>query len=408
MALSGTLQSNQYSGSGGKRGIQLNWSATQNVANNTSTISWSLTSNGTTSSGYWYESGNFKVVIDGSTVYSSATRIQLKQGVTIASGSKTITHNADGTRSFSAHIEAGIYTVAVNCKGDGSWTIDTIPRATQPTVSASSVAMNSAVTISTPRASSSFTHTLTYAFGGTSGTIASGVGTSYSWTVPLSLANQVPNSTSGTCTITCNTYNGSTLIGTKTVTFTATVPSSVVPSVSTITCTDPTGNLSKYGAYVQNKSTVKVVVSASGSYSSSISAYKIVANNVTYTSNSPTTGALSASGTNTITVTVTDSRGRTASKSTTISVLAYSTPTISYLNAGRCNASGVADENGAYIKASFRTIVTALNNKNHASAVLQYKKNTESTWVTAATYTNYDQSPSMVLQQKQILHTMSR
>ena len=61
-----------------------------------------------------------------------------------------------------------------------------------------------------------------------------GVGTSTSWTVPLSLANQVPNGVSGTCTITCKTYNGSTLIGTKTTSLTLTVPSSIVPEISTI------------------------------------------------------------------------------------------------------------------------------------------------------------------------------
>jgi len=97
------------------------------------------------------QSGNFKVVIDGATVY------QPEQGVTIASGTKTITHNADGTRSFSAHIEAGIYTVAVNCTGDGSWSLNTIPRASSfGDVTGNTIGSPIAVNIN--RASSLFTH----------------------------------------------------------------------------------------------------------------------------------------------------------------------------------------------------------------------------------------------------------
>lgn len=88
--------------------------------------------------------------------------------------------------------------------------------------------MGSATTISISRASSSFTHTLTYSFGSATGTITTkATSTSVSWTPALALANQIPSTTSGTCTITCDTYNGSTKIGTKTCTLTLTVPVSV-------------------------------------------------------------------------------------------------------------------------------------------------------------------------------------
>lgn len=115
----------------------------------------------------------------------------------------------------------------------GTHTLDTIPRAS--TVSATNTNLNSASTITITRASSSFTHTLTYSFGSTTGTIVSKTtSTSVSWTPALTLANQIPNAVSGTCTITCDTYNGSTKIGSKTCTLTLTVPASVKPTMTNL------------------------------------------------------------------------------------------------------------------------------------------------------------------------------
>lgn len=124
MASSGSFNTNGYS----VRYLTFSWNvASQSVAGNSTTINWSLKgAGGNTTS--WYQSGNFKVVIDGKTVYSSATRIKLYNGTVVASGSYTMTHASDGKRSFSAYAEAGIYTVAVNCSGSGSWELPTIAR----------------------------------------------------------------------------------------------------------------------------------------------------------------------------------------------------------------------------------------------------------------------------------------
>lgn len=402
MALSGSFQTSKDSHNAGSEWpcyIYVEWSATQSVDNNTSTISWAAYggSDGTSTTKYT-ETGPVAVTINGTTVLSLTSRFTMTKGQKIGSGTITIAHNTDGTKSISVGISAAIWQTAVNCTYSGTITLNTIPRATTPTVSSSSVAMNSAVTINTPRASSSFTHTLTYSFGSASGTIATGVGTSYSWTVPLSLANQVPNNTSGSCTITCKTYSGNTLIGTKTVTITLTVPSSVVPSISSVSTSDPTGYLSTYGAYVQGKSTLKVSVSASGSYSSTIKSYKIVANGSTYTANGSTTGTLKSSGSNSISVTVTDSRGRTASKSVSISVLAYSNPSISALVVARCLSDGTADASGAYMKVTVGASITALNSKNSKTIVIDYKKTSDSRWTTYKKYTDrYSLSDSYVI-----------
>lgn len=110
------------------RYLTFSWAVkSQSVSNNSTTISWTLKGAGGSTTSY-YKAGNFKVVINGSTVYSSSTRIQLYNGTTVASGNFTIKHNSDGTKSFTASAEAGIYNAAVNCKGSGSWTLPTIER----------------------------------------------------------------------------------------------------------------------------------------------------------------------------------------------------------------------------------------------------------------------------------------
>lgn len=80
-------------------------------------------------------------------------------------------------------------------------------------------------TITITRDKSSYTHTLTYKFGNATGTIATKTTqTSYVWTPPAStLYAQIPNAVRGYGTITCQTYDGNTLIGSSTAGFYASV-----------------------------------------------------------------------------------------------------------------------------------------------------------------------------------------
>ncbi len=130
------------------------------------------------------------------------------------------------------------------------------------------------ISIHMNRKSSSFTHTVRYAFGSQTGTIASGVGTGTTWVIPLSLMNLIPNATKGSGTIYVDTYNGSTKVGTKSCGFTASVPASVKPSVS-VTLTDTTGTDSTYGSPVKGLSKIKVKATPTLAYSSPIVSYSI-------------------------------------------------------------------------------------------------------------------------------------
>ncbi len=396
MASSGQIQTNTAFGY-----VRLAWSiASQNVANNTSTINYTLSINRTSSISST-ASKDYSIKINGITVASGTNTIGGSGTKTLKTGSTTIAHNGDGTKTFNLSFSqeiaitwSGSYIGTIT--GSGSGTLDTIPRATTPTLSASSVEMGNAITITTSRASSSFTHTLTYKIGSVSGTIASGVGTSYSWTTPLSLANGIPSATSGTITITCKTYNGSTLIGTKTASLTAKVPSSVVPTGSVAVSEAVSGLNAKFGAYIQNKSKVNVNITASGVYGSSIKSYKTTINGVSYTSATFTSNVLSKSGTTAIQTIITDSRNRTKTITTNISVLAYSSPTITSFICNRSDSTGAINDEGAYLTAKINFTITSLNTKNDRTYTLQYKLKSASSWTNVASGSAYSLNSSVV------------
>lgn len=377
MALSGTLNSGNYEG----RYIQFTWSATQDITNNKSTISWSLKGAGTGEVN-WYYAGAFKVIIDGTTVYNyTGARYKLYNGTSVASGTKEISHNSDGSRSFSVRIEAGIYTYAVNCTGETTFTLNTIPRASSFVVSNASVDMGTAVTFTITRASTAFTHKLTLTWGGEVSDIGTGIATSKSWTPPLTLASDLPNSTSSGCIITCITYNGSTEIGRKTLSMTLKVPSSVVPTISNVAISEATSGLAaKFGAYIQNKSTLKVVTTAAGAQSSTIKSYSTRVLNKTYSGSTITTDAIGSSGSVSVAVTVTDSRGRTATSTKTVSVTAYTEPTITNFTVERCLADGTLSDEGEYVTINYAFNVMSLNNKNDKNYTIAYKIKSETSY----------------------------
>lgn len=383
MAKSGSITTNEKEG----RSVTLSWSlSSQSVENNQSTIAWTIKGSGSASG--WVMTGGFKAVINGTTVYSTSTdtRIQLYNGTTVATGTAKITHNSDGTKSFSLSVEAGVYTYAVSVTASGTHTLDTIPRASS--VSATNVNLGSASTITITRASSSFTHTLTYSFGSATGTIATKTtSTSVSWTPALTLASQIPKAVSGSCTITCDTYSGSTKVGSKTCTLTLTVPSSVKPTISSLTAVRVDGSVpTAWAIYVQSKSKATLVINgAAGVYGSTISSYSISGGGFSSTQSSFTTGYLTTSGTITFTAKVTDSRGRTSDAATvSISVVAYSAPTFTSYLSQRANSAGTVNDDGTYIRGLISYSYSSCSSKNTVTRATYYKKSSASSWTNAS------------------------
>lgn len=389
MASNGSFNTSAYNASDGTRFLTFSWaqSGNQNITANTTTISWELKGGGTSTQ--WIALRNVKLVIDGQTAFTYGgdynTYKKLSNGTVVASGSLTFTHNSEGAKSFSVSLEGAIYTLAVNCSGSQTFTLNTIARASQPSLVTWPETTNNVgnfgetFSIHMNRMSSSFTHTVRYEYGSRTGTIATGVGTGTTWAVPLSFMNDIPENTSGSGRIYVDTYNGSTLIGTKYTGFTATVPASVIPTCS-IALDDITGVDDIYGSPVKGLSEIKVTVSATQAYSSPIASYSISVNGATYQSSTATTGVLLNSGSVPVNVTVKDKRGRTGTASYTMSVQNYVSPALTSLNVKRCDANGTENPQGDYCQVAFSATVSSMSSKNTATYTCGYKKSGTSSW----------------------------
>lgn len=171
------------------------------------------------------------------------------------------------------------------------------------------------LTISTGRPSSSYTYTLAYSWGNASGTIATGVGASTTWTPPISMATGVTDATSATCVIMGTVYYNGSYDSMLYYSFTLSIPSTVKPSISVISVEDPNGYFDTYNAFSSGKSALDVNVTAAGSYGSTIESYAISFNGTRKTTNPASFGIFSGVGSYYVYVTVTDSRGRTATSS---------------------------------------------------------------------------------------------
>lgn len=391
MATNGSITTGTKEG----RSVTLAWSlSSQDIANNTSTIYWTLKGSGSATG--WVKAGGFKAVINGVMVYSSSTdnRIQLKNGTVVASGNLNIPHNADGTKSFNLSCEAGVYTYAVSVYASGTHTINTIPRASS--VSAQSVELGKPSIISIYRATSFFSHTLTYSFGNASGTIVSKTtSTSVSWAPPISLASQIPSTTSGNCTITCTTYNGNSSIGTKSCTISLSVPSNIKPTIESLTASRIDGDVpNTWGIYVQTKSKADITINgASGSYGSTIKSYSINGGGYSSTASTLTTGFLNSSGTINFNATVTDSRGRTSDvKQVSINVIDYTPPTFNSYTSQRCKSDGTLFDEGTYIKGLINYNYSSCNSKNSVKSSIYYRFPGNSNWINTSTTFNSNTS----------------
>lgn len=343
------------------------------------------------------------VTIDGTTTthtFSSMPSVYPNNTpVTVQTTTHTITHNSDGAK-----------TITISCRWNNSSaqyqgatssktvTLTTIPRASSMTFTKSQT-MGTAYTFTISRASSSFTHTITWSFGGSSGTAVSSTSSTTPRFTPAiaTFAPKCTNATSATITYTLNTYSGSTLIGSKSYTATLAVPSSVVPSVSlAVSAVNPFNSL-----YLQGKSSVKLTAtgSVSSDYSATIRSYSFqvlnsastaVSSGSTSTSSTSathTSGVLTSSGTHTCRVTITDSRGRTANATRTITVTAYSKPVWGQVSAYRSDSNGTSADEGTSIALTANCSYSAISG-NSLSMTYQYKEATASSWSSTHSYTN--------------------
>lgn len=285
-----------------------------------------------------------------------------------SASTRTITINTNGSYSWDRTEEGGdagseLYAFG----GDFEMSPKATPSSPTITTASSSVTLGSSVNITTANGTSG---AMTATIGNHTETIMTvGNGTN-AWSPTLATWGTYVTGSSAVATLRWNNVS-------TTITVAMPENSSTKPTISSIGTT-PVNDLS--GLYVQSRSKVTVNVTASGKYGASITAYKITMNGVTYNANGATSGVLNNSGTNTISVTVTDSRGFTATSSTTITVEAYSAPTLSGVSIYRSDSSGNADASGTYLRYIFTPTITSVSGNNAKNYRLQRRAQGTTSW----------------------------
>ena len=375
----------------------LEWKETgYNVENNTSDVKVYLYSGVTGSSSTWSGSGGGKswITINGTeyTIQTNSNYDFRNRGTYQSWGSKTLTgipHNTDGTKSITigARFTTKSSYVSGGTVSNRSVALTNIPRASTFTLSASSVAIGSSITVNITRAVSSFKHKVTFKLGSNTQTVEN-VGTSTTFTLPAAWYSQLPSSTSGTVTVTVQTFDGDTALGSRSATFTATVASSVKPAISSLAVAQTSDNTTVNGwnKFVQGISKAAITVSATAGTGSSIASYKYEVGSltaVTSSNSSYTSPIINQTNAVAVKVTVTDTRGRTATSTQNITVNAYSKPSISMYGAFRSTANKVASQSGTYITAYMSYAYSDVGGSNTLSSYyISYKPTTSSTWTT--------------------------
>lgn len=338
----------------------------------------------------------YSIVVNGKTVKSGTTTIGGSGTKSIASGTTEITHNADGTKSISfsfslafdidwnvGHIGTG--------RANGSMNLTTIPRATTAVLTPSNVYLGGTINIDlSSRASSAFTHNLYWRFGELTGTIGTGITTSASLKTEKSWASQIPNGSSGIGYIYCDTFNGNTKIGAKTVSFTANVSTGMEPVINNVNISEAvSGIYNKFYGYVQNNSKLAVNISASGAQGATIKSYKTTICGVSYTGQSFTSSTISKSGNVDVSVSVTDSRGLSTTRTYNVNVLPYETPKINLFSVDRADYDYNLSSVGTYASICIGYEISNVSGRNNNSYKIEYRESGSYDWTHVTSGSGY-------------------
>jgi len=222
-----TLKSKAYEG----RYLEVVCEQIPNVEDNTSEIRWTLAAKGGEVS--WYSTGPTTLTIGGQQVYyckrKSYTTKVFPAAKGSVSGSLTVAHDEEGNCILDVSLETAIYTMTLSEVSD-TWQLESILRASE--IRASDANIGSCATVVIGRRSGQFTHSVSYRFGGLSGWL-NALGdpvtepvyyseTTLNFLLPDSFYEEIPDSSRGSCQLTCTTWYGDTVIGESSCAFTVT------------------------------------------------------------------------------------------------------------------------------------------------------------------------------------------
>lgn len=407
MASSGSFTTSSRGATQYPRNATFNWWQTgQSIDGNYTDIAWNFVLGGGTSNNATIAIYAGSITVNGATTNFNYGGSFKKNGFVLASGSSRIYHNADGTKAFNANGGVNIYGSSQWYGGSQDFWLNTIARASTPSLTNANFNIGDTITINTNRASSSFTHTVKIKYGSSTTTIATGVGASVTYNtsnIADALYALIPNDkkyTGGTIELT--TYNGGTVIGTKSCAYTANaVASDASPLFSNFTYADTnsattaiTGNSA---VLISGKSTLAVTISAANKATARKSAtmkkYTYQVAGLTGEENYSTSQIVKnmgspevaqtelPSGTRDIVVTAVDSRGYSTAVTKRVTIVPYKAPIIS-ASASRLN--GFEAETTIKIAGAFSRIEvggTAKNTVDASSGVqYRYKAQNTTTW----------------------------
>ena len=386
----------KYTSSGyAKLALEVN-ETSYSIENNDSPTKWEL----------WLERGSTwvydlnneslaEVEINDQRVLSKYVSFDLRNSnrVLLGSGSLTIPHNEDGSKSIT--IWARILNVAD--QGDIDWfsgtvTLTNIPRASS-IASVNVTELGQQITLNINKKVNNFKHQVWWKVNDSEWVdLGKGHDTNVQFTVPLEYASRITNSDTGTLEVCVRTFNDSTQIGNDEYKrgLSIKVPTSIVPTLNTINIVERNAKIAESvpsGNYIKDKSIIRVTAEgASGVYDSKIVSTEIFVDNLVVRSNTGEFPANKAGMLN-VTAKVTDSRGRTATKSTTVKILDYYSPRIIAFLANR-TGNGTNKKIMANVIANVSPLVIDGINRNPYTLKIQYSSKKDNRWIDAVNFTN--------------------
>lgn len=412
---SGTIELTRSSGnaSGSYIAAKIDWTSTPDKEANKSDVTAKLYvrkgNDNLTLTEPTIGSWRYELNVNGSSVSGITGVSVLEDWVLIATKTVTgISHESDGKKaiSLSGSVTAPNGTSYSGKTSSGSKTVslDNIPRASAIT-SVTNVVPGNKCSVKWTPASTSFRYKLKFSLGDwsyTTDVIKPGKTSDYTfvYVIPLEVANQIPNSNTGTMKVSLYTYSdiGETQqvgdVSTKE--FTVTVPDIEDTRPSIGLGWNPVHTLPNAFAnlYIQGKSRVKVSNGAVGRYGATIKTYTAKVEGKEYTGKNITSDYLMNYGEVSLSGTAVDSRGYSSTKKTVITVIPYSKPSILPVEgerevvAVRCDAEGNLDDNGTYLKIKAKRRYSPVESgcEQHNFCKIQYRyrlaTGSYSSWIT--------------------------
>lgn len=225
------------------------------------------------------------------------------------------------------------------------------------------------------------TYEATFTLGSYSGTATSTTKV-LTYVIPMEWCNALPSAITGNCTVTCKVLYGGSVYKTLTCNLSVWVPTSVMPTISSVTLADKinTPVPSSWQLFVQHQSGLRVTaIDCAGAYGSTIQSIKLEAGDqsvsMDYDPNDLSViETVTKGGPVPCVVKVTDSRGRTAPKTAVVTFASYAAPKFTAISSVRCTSSGEEDNDGTYFLSTSTVSYSSCSSMNAVTLSVQYKK----------------------------------